>query len=115
MSMKGFWNARMVTSIEASYARLPPVNHSLGSGLTRTSISEELRKRATVSLRATEIFILVAVSCLSPIENFLMTNYKRKLTTITNTVAPAEIIWTFAWSALDLSVLSALASAMKSC
>ena len=57
----------------ASYANDPPLNQFFGSGLVKTRITEELRKRAIVNLMATETFSFVRVSCDSPIENLLIT------------------------------------------
>jgi type II secretory pathway component HofQ len=70
---------------------LPDSNQFLASLFTKTKMSEELMKRATVSLSATDTFIAVSVLCLSLFENNLITASKAVLIIITIKVQEIEM------------------------
>ena len=89
----------------ASYTRLPPLYHySALSQLTIRITREELRKRAIVSLNATDVFKSVYVSCLSNDVKYLIIYRSTILTSTMEIDANADIVWAKLYS-LKLFVL----------
>jgi hypothetical protein len=80
-SKHGAEKARMKMRMKASLIRSPSSNQYLAYLFTATRTKDELTKRAIVSLKATETFILVSVSCFSFLEKALTANFIRKLIT----------------------------------
>lgn len=69
------------------------MNQFLGSGLVSTRITEEFRKRAMVSLMATDTLSFVKVSCCSAMENLLIMKSIPEFAPEMDIEARAEMNW----------------------